>query len=97
MTQFVDRFDKKIHNLLLSRAITIQTAPQIRLIQNHNQVLAEKIQSSILQTIPLWKQQLVDCAHSCSSKKRIKSSKGSNGNNAMNYYFKTQSWLNKVR
>ena len=59
MTQFVDRFDKKIHNLLLSRAITIQTAPQIRLIQNHNQVLAEKIQSSILQTIPLWKQQLV--------------------------------------
>ena len=59
MTQFVDRFEKKIHNLLLSRAITIQTAPQIRLIQNNNQVLAEKIQSSILQTIPLWKQQLV--------------------------------------
>lgn len=59
MTQFVERFDKKIYNLQLSRAITIQTAPQIRLIQNHNQVLAEKIQSSILQTIPLWKQQLV--------------------------------------
>ena len=59
MIQFVDRFEKKIHNLHLSKAITIQTAPQIRLIQNNNQVLAEKIQSSILQTIPLWKQQLV--------------------------------------
>ena len=59
MTQFLDRFEKKIHNLLLSRAITIQTSPQIRLIQNNNQMLAEKIQSSILQTIPLWKQQLV--------------------------------------
>ncbi|WP_428912363.1 toxic anion resistance protein [Niallia sp. Krafla_26] len=59
LTQFVDRFEKKIHNLQLSRAITIQTAPQIRMIQNNNHVLADKIQSSILQTIPLWKQQLV--------------------------------------
>lgn len=59
LTQIVDRFEKKIHNLQLSRAITIQTAPQIRMIQNNNHVLAEKIQSSILQTIPLWKQQLV--------------------------------------
>ncbi len=59
LTQFVDRFEKKIHNLQLSRAITLQSVPQIRMIQNHNHMLAEKIQSSILQTIPLWKQQLV--------------------------------------
>ena len=59
LTQFVDRFEKKIYNLQLSRAITIQTAPQLRMIQHNNHVLAEKIQSSILQTIPLWKQQLV--------------------------------------
>ncbi|RDW20008.1 toxic anion resistance protein [Oceanobacillus arenosus] len=58
-SQFADRFEKKLHDLSLSRTISLQTAPQIRLIQNNNQLLAEKIQSSILQTIPLWKQQLV--------------------------------------
>ncbi|RSK26056.1 toxic anion resistance protein [Bacillus sp. HMF5848] len=59
MKQSVERFDKKLHDLKLSRNITIQTAPQIRLIQNNNQVLAEKIQSSILNTIPIWKNQIV--------------------------------------
>ncbi len=58
-TQLINRFEKKLHDLKLSRMITIQTAPQIRLIQNNNQVLVEKIQSSILNTIPLWKNQIV--------------------------------------
>lgn len=54
-----NRFEKKVHDLKLSKMITIQTAPQIRLIQNNDQVLVEKIQSSILNTIPLWKNQIV--------------------------------------
>lgn len=58
MEQFVDRLDKKIYDLQLSRQIAIQTAPQIRMIQNVNQALAEKIQSSILTSIPLWKNQM---------------------------------------
>jgi len=58
-TQLLNRFEKKLHDLKLSRMIAIQTAPQIRLIQNNNQVLVEKIQSSILNTIPLWKNQIV--------------------------------------
>ena len=55
MEQFVDRLDKRIYDLQLSRQIAIQTAPQIRMIQNVNQALVEKIQSSILTSIPLWK------------------------------------------
>jgi uncharacterized protein YaaN involved in tellurite resistance len=58
-TQFTDRFDKKLHDLLLSRMVSIQSAPQIRLIQNNDQLLVEKIQTSILNTIPLWKNQIV--------------------------------------
>ncbi|MCZ8343173.1 MAG: toxic anion resistance protein [Leptospira sp.] len=57
--QMVDRFEKKVHDLKLSRILALQTGPQIRLIQNGNQVLVEKIQSSILNTIPLWKNQIV--------------------------------------
>ncbi|MFZ5353163.1 MAG: toxic anion resistance protein [Bacillota bacterium] len=57
--QLANRFEKKIYDLKLSRMIALQTAPQIRLIQNNNQVLVEKIQSSILNTIPLWKNQIV--------------------------------------
>ena len=58
MEQFVDRLDKRIYDLQLSRQIAIQTAPQIRMIQNVNQALVEKIQSSILTSIPLWKNQM---------------------------------------
>ncbi|MCG3398586.1 toxic anion resistance protein [Staphylococcus massiliensis] len=58
MEQFVDRLDKRIYDLQLSRQITLQSAPQIRMIQNINQALAEKIQSSILTSIPLWKNQM---------------------------------------
>ncbi len=56
--QFIDRLEKRIHDLKLSRQMTIQAAPQIRLIQNTNQALAEKIQASVLTSIPLWKNQI---------------------------------------
>jgi uncharacterized protein YaaN involved in tellurite resistance len=55
----VNRFEKRIHDLKLSKTISLQTMPQIRLVQSGNQELAEKIQSSILNTIPLWKNQIV--------------------------------------
>ncbi|MGV2939735.1 toxic anion resistance protein [Mesobacillus sp. LC4] len=58
MLQFADRLDKRLYDLKLSREITIQSAPQIRLIQNTNQALVEKIQSSIVTAIPLWKNQV---------------------------------------
>ncbi|MFD1848819.1 toxic anion resistance protein [Oceanobacillus bengalensis] len=56
--QFAERLEKRMHDLKLSRQITLQSAPQIRLIQNTNQALVEKIQSSILTAIPLWKNQI---------------------------------------
>ena len=59
LSSLVDRFEKKLHDLKLSRMVSLQMAPQIRLIQNNNQVLVEKIQSSILTTLPLWKNQVV--------------------------------------
>lgn len=55
----VDRFEKKIYDLELSRTIAIQTAPQIRLIQNNDRVLVDKIQTAVLNTIPIWKSQFV--------------------------------------
>ena len=58
LNQFVDRLEKRTHDLKLARQITIQQAPQIRLIQNTNQALAEKIQASINTAIPLWKNQV---------------------------------------
>ncbi|WP_407927532.1 toxic anion resistance protein [Lacicoccus qingdaonensis] len=58
MMQYVNRLEKRLHDLKLSRQITLQSAPQIRMIQNINQTLAEKIQSSILTSIPLWKNQM---------------------------------------
>lgn len=59
MTMYYDRFDKKLHDLELSRMIAIQTAPQIRLLQNSNNLMIEKIQSILVNTIPLWKNQMV--------------------------------------
>src|SRR5699024_1333268 len=58
MVQFLDRLEKRIYDLQLSRQNTIQSAPQIRMIQQTNQTLAEKIQSSIMTSIPLWKNQI---------------------------------------
>ena len=54
-----DRFEKKVHDLKLSKTIAIQTAPQIRLIQNNDRMLAERVQSALYNTIPLWKSQVV--------------------------------------
>ena len=54
-----DRFEKKLHDLELTRVISIQTAPQIRLVQNNDTMMAEKIQSTLVNTIPLWKSQMV--------------------------------------
>ena len=53
------RFEKKIHDLELTRTISIQTAPQIRMIQNNDNVMVEKIQTTLMNTIPLWKNQMV--------------------------------------
>ena len=55
----VNRFEKKLHDLELTRIIAIQMAPQIRLVQNNDTLMAEKIQSVIVNTIPLWKSQMV--------------------------------------
>lgn len=55
----VNRFDKKVHDLKLSKTIALQSAPQIRLVQNNDKLLVEKIQTAILNTIPLWKSQIV--------------------------------------
>ena len=54
-----NRFEKKIHDLELTRMISIQTAPQIRLVQNSDTMMVEKIQSTVVNTIPLWKSQMV--------------------------------------
>lgn len=53
------RFEKKLHDLELTRMVSIQTAPQIRLVQNNDTLMVEKIQSTIVNTIPLWKSQMV--------------------------------------
>lgn len=53
------RFEKKLHDLELTRMISIQTAPQIRMVQNNDTIMVEKIQSTIVNTIPLWKSQMV--------------------------------------
>ena len=55
----LNRFEKKIHDLELTRAISMQTAPQIRMIQNNDTVMVEKIQTTLMNTIPLWKNQMV--------------------------------------
>ena len=59
LNQFLNRLDKRVHDLRVTRQITLQQAPQIRLIQNTNQALAERIQTSINTAIPLWKNQIV--------------------------------------
>ncbi|MDR1933411.1 MAG: toxic anion resistance protein [Spirochaetales bacterium] len=59
MVQLTNRFEKKVHDLKLSKTISLQMAPQIRLVQNNNRILVDKIQTSILNTIPLWKNQVI--------------------------------------
>ena len=59
LADLCNRFEKKIHDLELTRTVSIQTAPQIRMVQNSDTMMAEKIQSTIVNTIPLWKSQMV--------------------------------------
>jgi len=59
LSAMLNRFEKKIHDLELTRLISIQMAPQIRLVQHNDTLMAEKVQSSIVNTIPLWKSQMV--------------------------------------
>ena len=58
MMGLINRFEKKIHDLELTRTVSIQMAPQIRLVQNNDTLMAEKIQSTLVNTIPLWKSQM---------------------------------------
>ena len=57
--EMCNRFEKKIHDLELTRTVSLQMAPQIRLIQNNDTVMSDKIQSTLVNTIPLWKSQMV--------------------------------------
>ncbi|MHA6260874.1 toxic anion resistance protein [Sporosarcina sp. CAU 1771] len=75
MGQFLDRLEKRLYDLQLSRQITIQSAPQIRMIQQTNQTLAEKIQSSIMTSIPLWKNQIAIALTLNKQKKAVESQK----------------------
>ena len=59
MVQMCERFDKKLHDLEQTRMISIQMGPQTRLLQNNDTLMVEKIQSSLVNTIPLWKSQMV--------------------------------------
>ena len=59
LADLCDRFEKKLYDLELTRTISIQTAPQIRMIQNNDNVMVEKIQTTLMNTIPLWKNQMV--------------------------------------
>ena len=59
LEELCNRFEKKIHDLELTRMVSIQTAPQIRLVQNSDTMMVEKIQSTVVNTIPLWRSQMV--------------------------------------
>ena len=59
LTALANRFEKKLHDLELTRTIAMQMAPQIRLVQNNDTMMSDKIQSTIVNTIPLWKSQMV--------------------------------------
>ncbi|MBP3485929.1 MAG: toxic anion resistance protein, partial [Oscillospiraceae bacterium] len=59
MAQMCERFEKKLHDLELTRMVSVQMGPQTRLLQNNDTIMIEKIQSSLVNTIPLWKSQMV--------------------------------------
>lgn len=59
LEELCNRFEKKVHDLELTRMVSVQTAPQIRLVQNSDTMMVEKIQSTIVNTIPLWRSQMV--------------------------------------
>lgn len=71
----INRFEKKLHDLDLTRMISIQMAPQIRMVQSSNTVMVEKIQSTLVNTIPLWKSQMVIALGANHSKEAAKTTK----------------------
>lgn len=73
MRNMVNRFEKKLHDLELTRMISIQMAPQIRLVQNSDSLMVEKIQSTLVNTIPLWKSQMVLALGMANSKEALQS------------------------
>ncbi|MDR1206350.1 MAG: toxic anion resistance protein, partial [Peptococcaceae bacterium] len=75
LADLCNRFDKKLHDLDLTRTICIQMGPQIRLVQNNNSIMVEKIQSSLVNTIPLWKNQIVLALGIAHSKNAIEAQK----------------------
>ena len=75
MTNMLDRFEKKIYDLKTTRVIAVQMAPQIRMIQNNDSELVQKIQSSIINTIPLWKNQIVIALGIANSKAALEAQK----------------------
>jgi uncharacterized protein YaaN involved in tellurite resistance len=72
LADMCNRFDKKLHDLELTRIVSIQMSPQIRLVQSTNSIMVEKIHSSIVNTIPLWKNQMVLALGMANSKKAIR-------------------------
>ena len=75
LNNMLDRFEKKIYDLKTTRVIAVQMAPQIRMIQNNDSELVEKIQSSIINTIPLWKNQIVIALGLANSKAALEAQK----------------------
>lgn len=73
--QLCERFEKKLHDLKLSRMVSVQMGPQVRLMQNNDTILAEKIQSTIVNTIPLWKSQMVIALGLAHSEQALKAEK----------------------
>ena len=72
LSNAINRFEKKLHDLELSRMVAIQMAPQIRLVQNNDTLMTEKIQSTLVNTIPLWKSQMLIAMGISHSKEAIK-------------------------
>jgi len=72
LSEAINRFEKKLHDLELTRMVSIQMAPQIRLVQNNDTLMTEKIQSTIVNTIPLWKSQMLIAMGIAHSKEAVK-------------------------
>lgn len=72
LSEAINRFEKKLHDLELTRIVSIQMAPQIRLVQNNDTLMTEKIQSTLVNTIPLWKSQMLIAMGIAHSKEAVK-------------------------
>ncbi|MBR5755368.1 MAG: toxic anion resistance protein [Erysipelotrichaceae bacterium] len=72
LSEAINRFEKKLHDLELTRTVSIQMAPQIRLVQNNDTLMTEKIQSTLVNTIPLWKSQMLIALGIAHSKEAVK-------------------------